>query len=102
MPQASRFRRNQFDSIESRGLSTGDQRHPFVFAAFGLAQQQSGLLGQGEADLFTADWRGDNTAAFFAAFVAFLHARLWASAHEGGKSPWGAATSVSICSRTVG
>ena len=50
------------------------KRHQFVFAAFGLAQQQSGLFGQWEADLFSADWRGDNTAAFFAAFVDFLHA----------------------------
>ena len=62
--------------IESRGLDTGDQRHQFVFAAFGLAQQQSGLLSQWEADLFTADWRADHTAAFFAAFVNFLHASL--------------------------
>jgi hypothetical protein len=44
--------------------------------AFGLTQQQSGLLGQWEADLFTADWRAHNTAAFFAAFVNFLHASL--------------------------
>jgi hypothetical protein len=51
MPQASRFRRNQFD-------------------ASSRAQQQSGLLGQWDADLFPAGWRGDNTAAF----VDFLHA----------------------------
>ena len=62
--------------IESRGLDTGDQRYQFAFAAMGLAQQQSGLFGQWEADLFSADWRGDNTAAFFAAFVDFLHASL--------------------------
>src|SRR3974390_3425375 len=62
--------------IESRGLNTGDQRYQFVFAAFGLAQQQSGLFGQWEADLFSADWRGYNTAAFFAAFVDLLHASL--------------------------
>ena len=62
--------------IQTRGLQAGDQRHQFIFAAFGLTQQQGGLLGQWEADLFGADWRGYNTAAFFAALVDFLRISL--------------------------
>ena len=62
--------------IQTRGLQAGDQRHQFIFAAFGLTQQQGGLLCQWEADLFSADWRGDNPAAFFAALVDFLRISL--------------------------
>src|SRR6202007_2319027 len=73
--------------IELRGLGTCDQRHQFIFAAFGLAQQQGGLLGQWEADLFSADWRGNNSAAFFAALVDFPRISLSRRRLLRGKKP---------------
>src|SRR5258708_6987314 len=54
----------QFVASSREGLSTGNERRQSVFPAFGLAQQQSSLLSHWEADLYSADWRGDNTAAF--------------------------------------
>src|SRR6478672_3258540 len=62
--------------IQTRGLEAGDQRHQFIFAPLGLTQQQGGLLCQWEADPFSADWRRNNTAAFFAALVDFLRISL--------------------------
>ena len=76
MPQTSRFRRIQFVAWSREASTLVISATSSSLSPFGLAQQQSGLLGQREADLFTGDWRGENTAAFFAPFVDFLHASL--------------------------
>ncbi len=73
--------------IQARGLEAADQRHQFIFATFGLTQQQGRLLGQWEADLFSADWRGNNSAAFFAALVDFLRISLSRRRLLRGKKP---------------
>ena len=49
---------------------------PVHLCGLRLTQQQGSLLGQWEADLFGADWCGNNTAAFFAALVDFLRISL--------------------------
>ena len=90
--------------IQARGLGAGHERHQFVFAALGLAQEQGGLLGQGKADLLTAEGLGANAAAFLAAFIDFLCTRRRRRRLQRGENPsrdCGMA-SASICLRTVG
>src|SRR6185295_5491090 len=73
--------------LEPLRRSTGDQRHFFVFATFGLAQEPRRLMGKGKADILRTNGHSANDPVFRTAFVVLLGASLSRRRFIWGENP---------------